>query len=246
MKDQYMMALDAGSGVSRCVLVNLENRNVISAYEEWGYTTPPGLGIMAVEFDPSQFWKILSEVSRQAITKAGIQPEQAVAVSSAKKGGYLDNVKTLGILEPVSERSLGPEKVRLYTSLHLERSLCNSLLLCMFVANPTAPMRINKLTEVTRAVTGWDLSEWEMLKVGERGVTLARLFNIMHGLRLTDDRLPSSIMEPIREGNKAGWVVNPMELKIAIDTYYGMMGGDEDGIPTKTKLAEFGFVNLAL
>jgi aldehyde:ferredoxin oxidoreductase len=162
----------------------------------------------------------------------------------AKKGGYLDNAKPLGILSPVPERSLGPEKVRLYTYLHFERSLCNSLLLCMFVANPMAPMTINKLTEVTRAVTGWDISEWEMMKVGERGITLARLFNIKQGLSSVDDHLPPRMMEPIKEGNRTGWVVDPQELRKAIDIYYGMMGWDENGIPTNAKLAELGFTEL--
>jgi aldehyde:ferredoxin oxidoreductase len=162
----------------------------------------------------------------------------------AKKGGYLDSAKPLGILSPVPERSLGPEKVRLYTYLHFERSLCNSLLLCMFVANPMAPMTINKLTEVTRAVTGWDISEWEMMKVGERGITLARLFNIKQGKSSLDDNLPPRMMEPIKEGNRTGWVVDPQELQKAIDIYYGMMGWDENGIPTNAKLAELGFTEL--
>ncbi len=85
MSEQYLMALDAGSGAGRCVLVSLDGRRVVSAYEEWGYTTPPGLGMMAVEFDPSQFWSILAKLSCQAIAKAGIQPEQVVAVSSTSQ-----------------------------------------------------------------------------------------------------------------------------------------------------------------
>ncbi len=163
----------------------------------------------------------------------------------AKKGGYLDNAKPLGILVPVPERSLGPEKVRLYTYLHIERSLGNSLLLCMFVSTPTVPMTINKITQVTRAVTGWDISEWEMMKVGERGVTLARLFNIKHGLTSSDDHLPSRMLQPIQKGNKTGSVVDEQELVQAIGTYYGMMGWDANGVPTKSKLAELGFTDLA-
>jgi len=163
----------------------------------------------------------------------------------AKKGGYLDNVKSLGILIPVPERSLGAEKVRLYTYLHLERSLCNSLLLCMFVASPTTPLTLTKLAEVTRAVTGWDISEWEMMKVGERGLTLARLFNNKHGMTAADDHLPSRMFEPIKEGFKTGWVVDPQELHKATQTYYGMMGWDDQGVPTRVKLVELGLGNLA-
>ncbi len=164
----------------------------------------------------------------------------------AKKGGYLDNIKPLGIHSPVPERSLGFDKVRLYTYLHIERSLCNSLLLCMFVATPTVPLTINKLTDITRAVTGWDLSAWEMLKTGERGITLARLFNIMQGMTSADDRLPERMMKPIQEGKKAGWVVDGNELQKAIGSYYGMMGWDENGVPTRSKLAELGLAYLAM
>jgi sugar (pentulose or hexulose) kinase len=85
MSEQYLMALDAGSGAGRCVLVSLDGRKVFSAYQEWGYTSPPGLGMMAVEFNPDQFWKIFSDVSREAIVKAGIKPEQVVAVSSTSQ-----------------------------------------------------------------------------------------------------------------------------------------------------------------
>ena len=162
----------------------------------------------------------------------------------AKKGGYLDNAKPLGILQPVPERSLDAEKVRLYTYLHLERSLGNSLLLCMFVAPPTTPLTLTKLADVTRAVTGWDISEWEMMKVGERGLTLARLFNVKHGKTAADDRLPSRMFEPIKNGRKAGWVVDPQMLQQAIQTYYGMMGWDEQGIPTRVKLVELGLGNM--
>ena len=60
MSDQYLMALDAGSGAGRCVLVSLDGQKVVSAYQEWGYTTPPGLGMMAVDFDPGP---VLEDIS---------------------------------------------------------------------------------------------------------------------------------------------------------------------------------------
>ncbi len=157
-----------------------------------------------------------------------------------RKGGYLDFAKPLDILQPVSERSLGPEKVRLYTYLHIERSLCNSLLMCMFLTVPMTPMTINKLTEVTRAVTGWDLCEWEMMKVGEKGVTLARFFHLKHSLTDADDHLPSRMLELIRKSRNEGWVVGPKELAGSMKTHCGVMGWYEQGFPTRAKLAEMG------
>jgi aldehyde:ferredoxin oxidoreductase len=163
----------------------------------------------------------------------------------AKKSAFLALAGSLGILEPVPERSLGPEKVRLYVYLHLERSLYNSLLLCQFVAPPTVPLTLPKLAEVVRAVTGWDVSEWELMKVGERGLTLARLFNIRHGLGEQDDALPRRLFEPVPAGPKAGWKIEEEELRQAIALYYGMMGWDSQGVPTASRLHELGLGEFA-
>jgi len=162
----------------------------------------------------------------------------------AKKGSYLKQAASLGILEPVPETSLGPDKVRLYTYLHHLRSLYNSLLLCMFVADPTTPLNLPKITELVRAVTGWDVSEWELMKAGERGTTLARLFNVRQGKTSADDALPSRMFEAVPEGPKAGRVVDRGELQQAVTWYYGMMGWDSQGVPTPGKLVELGLGNL--
>jgi aldehyde:ferredoxin oxidoreductase len=164
----------------------------------------------------------------------------------AKKGGYLNNAAPLGIFQTIPETSLGPEKVRLYTYLHLERSLYNSLLLCTFVAQPMTPLNLTKISDVIRATTGWDVSEWEMMKVGERGITLARLFNVLQGKTAADDRLPPRMHKPIESGPKAGRVVDEQELAAAVKLYYGMMGWDDQGTPTSAKLAELDLADLAI
>ena len=48
---------------------------------------------------------------------------------------------------------------------------------------------LRELTDMVRAATGWDVSEYELLKVGERAMTLARVFNMREGLTADDDRL---------------------------------------------------------
>ena len=161
-----------------------------------------------------------------------------------KKGQFLNSAAPLGILELVPEKSLSPEKVRLYTYLHLERSLLNSLLICQFVTTPTTPLTLNKLTEVVRAVTGWDVSEWELMKVGERGITLARWFNMKHGNNKEDDWLPQRMFKAVESGPKMGRSVDETDLREAILLYYGMMGWDSNGIPSTAKLYELGLSDL--
>lgn len=156
----------------------------------------------------------------------------------AKKGPFLDAVRSLGIHETVPEYSLGAEKVQLYTKLHLERSMMNSLLLCNFVSGPMTPFNLNQMTGAVRAVTGWDISDYEMVKVGERGVNLARLFNLKQGVTAAEDRLPPRMAEAVKAGPKSGKCIDFEELQEAVHLYYSIMGWNERGVPTPTKLIE--------
>jgi aldehyde:ferredoxin oxidoreductase len=162
----------------------------------------------------------------------------------AKKGQMLSYAAPLGILEPVPEANFGPEKVRLYTYLSLERGINNCLLLCVLVGVPTTAVTLPKLAELVSAVTGWEISSWELMKISERGINLARLFNIKHGLTTEDDTLPDRIFEPIKAGPKMGKVVIREEFEAAKKLYYSMMGWDEYAIPTPIKLAELGLFDL--
>lgn len=162
----------------------------------------------------------------------------------AKKGQMLSAAASLGILEPVPEANFGPEKVRLYTYLSLERGIYNCLLLCIFVGVPTTPVTLPKLAELVSAVTGWDVSSWELMKVSERGINLAKLFNVKHGITADDDTLPVRMLEPIKSGPKMGKVVKKEEFETAKKLYYSMMGWDDHAVPTPAKLAELGLFDL--
>ncbi len=85
MSDEYLMALDAGSGAGRCFLVSLDGKHAVSAYREWGYSQPAGAGPLAWEFDPAAFWKTLASAAREAPERASIRPSQVVAVSSTSQ-----------------------------------------------------------------------------------------------------------------------------------------------------------------
>ena len=100
---------------------------------------------------------------------------------------------------------------------------------------------IPELVDLVNAVTGWDSSIWELMKVGERGVTLARSFNILHGLRPQEDSLPERMHEQVESGTTKGNLVPQEELIKAVTLYYEMMGWDSNkGIPSEGKLAELG------
>ena len=152
---------------------------------------------------------------------------------------FLKNVFPLGILEPVESLYLGPEKVRLFTYLQHYWSLFDCLELCIFTFGPVRTFKIPHLVEMVKAVTGWETSLWELIKVGERATTMARCFNIKHGATKQDDRLPGRLFQGLKNGALNGSKMDKHEFERAISLYYEMMGWDKDtGIPTVGKLHE--------
>ncbi len=90
-------------------------------------------------------------------------------------------------------------------------------------------------------MTGWNVTTFEMMKVGERAITLARIFNIREGKGSKDDWLPDRMFHPQTSGPLSKTAVDASQLREAIHTYYGMMGWNEEtGIPTRGRLEELG------
>ncbi len=157
----------------------------------------------------------------------------------AAPGPMLGRIAPLGLLEPVGGRDFGPSKVRNYTYLQFVWSLYNSLGVCNFVAGPVWALPLNQLVEAVHAVTGWDTSLWELLKVGERTVTMARVFNLREGFGREDDTLPDRLFAPLESGPLQGKGIDRKEFEEALTLFYEAMGWDpQEGVPTKGKLAE--------
>ena len=140
---------------------------------------------------------------------------------------------SLGLLEAVPIEDFGPKKVRLYKYVGEWRTLNNFLVFCLF-----PPWNVIQKTEIVRSVTGWNTSAFELMKVVERGNTLARIFNIREGFTEKDDCLPPRFFQPKTSGTLNKTAVNPEDLQKAKHFYYDMMGWTEQGIPKKSKLEE--------
>jgi aldehyde:ferredoxin oxidoreductase len=154
-------------------------------------------------------------------------------------GPMLGRIASLGLLEPVNGREMGPRKARNFTYLHFVWSLYESLGVCNFVAGPVWALTLPKLVEVVQAVTGWETSLWELIKVGERTVTMARVFNLREGFGRKDDTLPERLFEPLESGALQGQGIDHRGFEDLLTLYYEAMGWDpKDGVPTRGKLAE--------
>ncbi len=141
--------------------------------------------------------------------------------------------KSIGILEPIEINDLGEKKIRALVYVSNWRNLYNALLVCYFL-----PWDYVDAPEILAAVTGWYTSTWELMKVGERIVNMARVFNVREGFTKKDDWLPERFFQPHTSGALSDTSIKRDELKNAINTYYSMMGWNEDGIPTNAKLQE--------
>jgi aldehyde:ferredoxin oxidoreductase len=157
-------------------------------------------------------------------------------------GPFLDLLAPLGILEPIDARDLGAGKVRAFSILQQAWGLYNSLGVCIFAAVPffSGGLPFLRLVEAVRAITGWETSLWELMRVGERANVMARMFNIREGIGAGEDRLFPRMHEPIAAGPFKGGFVDPRVLGDAIRLYYEMNGWDGEGKPSRGKLIDLG------
>jgi len=154
----------------------------------------------------------------------------------SQEGPFLDRLKPLGILEPIPADDLSPRKVSIFRDVHLSRIIADCMVICVFV--PYDPIQ---LADILTAVTGWRTSTTEMMRVAERTLTLARLFNIREGLTAADDKLPDRFFQPKRNGVLSTKYYDPKQFEKAKSYYYTLMGWDaKTGIPTPEKLQELG------
>ena len=149
-------------------------------------------------------------------------------------------VSSLGILETVEPTDMGPGKIRLFTYTSFLWAFYNCAGLCVFAFVPRSITSIPELIDLVKGTTGWDTSLWELLKVGERAINMARVFNVREGFSRKDDTLPERFFQPLEgEGPMKGLQIDRNTLEEAKDLYYAMMNWDvEKASPTRAKLIE--------
>ena len=127
----------------------------------------------------------------------------------------------------------------------------NSLEICLFTSDPwmfaedTEQFSMpGMMARFYNAVTGGDLGESDVLRIGERIVNIERAYNVRLGLTRDDDTLPDRMLkEPMPDGFAKGQVVN---LEPMLDEYYGFRGWDiPSGLPTRKKMLELGLDDIA-
>jgi len=157
---------------------------------------------------------------------------------------FLELIKPLGLLDPIEVASIGDDKVRMFYYLQTVYSLYDSLGICIFTAAPARYFTFSQVVEAINAVTGWETSLFELMKVGERKINMMKLFNIREGFKKEDDKLPDKMFEPVESGPTAGSKIDKTQFDKQRDLYYEMMNWDSEGIPRLGKLIELDLAEI--
>lgn len=135
------------------------------------------------------------------------------------------------------------EKARMVSVTQKVYSVMDSLDLCAFVWGIGFQLYgVNDMVEMVRAATGWDMTQEELLALGERRINMMRAFNAREGFTRENDKLPKKFFKPLQgSGPTAGEMYTLEQFESVKEAYFGYMGWDvATGNPTRQKLAELG------
>ncbi len=170
-----------------------------------------------------------------SVNPAGADHCSGVHDPVLEKGPGFEDWGTIEVNESIPSTELSPRKARMLYQAGLWAQLPNYLGFCLFV-----PFKKKQLQEATEAITGWPMSYWRLMKTVERGLTLAKVFNVREGFTRAEDILPKRMAVSQTWGNLKGVIVEPAKLAEAQELYYQMLGWDREGIPTRGRLVELG------
>ncbi|MCD6380859.1 MAG: aldehyde ferredoxin oxidoreductase family protein, partial [Candidatus Odinarchaeota archaeon] len=145
--------------------------------------------------------------------------------------GYTISPEVLGVPEQI-DRFTTEGKAKWVKTFQDFTCVVNSTVNCLFT---TFALGVDDYAKLLSAVTGWDLTGDDLMKIGERIYNLERLIINKYGFDSKDDVLPKRLLkEKMPEGPSKGHVV---ELDVMLKEYYKLRGW-VDGKPTPEKLKE--------
>lgn len=119
-------------------------------------------------------------------------------------------------------------------------AVLDSLIVCKFLRKCFDDF-YTEAAELLKSVTGWNYSDTELRRTGERINTMKKLFNVREGWQPSHDWLPPRLLsEPIRSGLTEGIELTAEELRVMIQSYYEARGWDESGNVPQSHLKDLG------
>jgi len=147
----------------------------------------------------------------------------------------LRSLNSLGFHDPVPADDIGPRKVALFHVEYLRQALLDCLAMCHL---SSAMADLPTMVAIVDAVTGWQTGVMELLRIAERVMTVARLFNIREGFTDKDDRLPERFFQPKTSGALSERALDPEAMERAKRYFYLLMHWDAKGVPLPERVEE--------
>lgn len=167
-----------------------------------------------------------------------------LAYATNNRGGchlraYMIASEILRTLNPMDRFSEDEGKVEFLKTLQDVTAVFNSLVICIFTS---FAIGLSEVAPMLSAATGFEFTEKDLLKIGDRIYTLQRIFNVREGVKSKDDHLPKRLESvPMPEGPAKGHTV-PIDRMLPL--YYKVRGWDEDGKPKAEKIEELGLKEI--
>jgi len=153
-----------------------------------------------------------------------------------RKGESLRRVSTASAepVGPVPRDLLNEDKMQIFVHELNWAHFQDCALICQFYCYD-----YGQLAEALSGGSGIEYGIQDILAVGARAQTLARLFNLREGLTADDDRLPRRVMEAFDNGPIEGSGISDQDFEWFKHRFYERMKWDrETGAPTGECLRE--------
>ena len=147
----------------------------------------------------------------------------------------MQSMNPLGFYDPIPAEDIGPRKVALFRVEYLRQVLLDCLSMCHLAS---VMVDLPVMVDIMNAVTGGNTGVIDLLRIAERVMTVARMFNIREGFTDEDDRLPKRFFEPKTSGVLSERALDPEKMEMAKRYYYTLMGWDAKGVPLPERVEE--------
>jgi aldehyde:ferredoxin oxidoreductase len=138
----------------------------------------------------------------------------------------------MGVETPLPLFGITQEKVQAYYYEAAFKHILDSSVICHFY-----PYEHHHLAEAFQAAAGWpDFSIHELNDIGQRIITMARLFVLREGGSHADDRITPGALYTLPDGPIAGRTIEDSEMEQGIQQYFQLMNWNTEGVPTHNSL----------
>jgi aldehyde:ferredoxin oxidoreductase len=126
-------------------------------------------------------------------------------------------VRRLGLVVPEAAGRLDDARADRTVVLLRLWSALDAALVCPYASTPTRPLTLDLVVALVRAVTGWDVTDGELLALGDARMRLQYEINDRLGIGADADTLPARLHdEPVRAGRYAGAVLDRRRFAAAV------------------------------